>query len=364
MKTIIMQPTYLLILGFLILSSCSQKAEQTKPVIGKMTESVYASVTIQPVDMYDVFATIPGILEEVFIEEGDTVKKDQILAQVTASNPKINIESALLNLDLARENYKGKATILSSIAEEISSSEKQLRIDSLNFHRQHNLWTKGVGSKYDMENMKLKYDLTKTNLDILRKRYAQTNLELENSYKQSQNALKKAQSNLSDYYVRAKMDGKVYALLKEEGELISQQDAMAQIGKSNSFVLELLIDEVDIARIIIGQLALITLDAYEGKVYESIITKIYPLKDNRTQTFMIEAHFAESPKVLYAGLSGEANITISESDNTISIPLEYLLDENKVKTADGELEVETGMKSIDRVEIVSGIDTATVILKP
>ena len=359
-----MRRSFLMLLGFLFLQSCSDKSEKTKPAIGTMTESVYASVTIQPEDIYDVYTAAPGILENIFVNEGDTVAEGQILAQITASDPKINIENATLSLELARENYKGKATILSSIADEITSNEKQLILDSLNYFRQKSLWEQNIGSKYELENKKLKYELTFNNLDVLRKKYQQTRLELENSYKQSQVALKKAESNFSDYFIKAKINGKIYSLLKNEGELINLQEPLAQIGKSNSFLLEMLIDEVDIAKVELGQLALITLDAYPGEVFEAVITKIYLLKDNRTQTFKVEGKFRQPPKMLYAGLSGEANIILTEKKNTLTIPLEYLIDENKVKTADGEIKVQVGMKNIERAEIISGIDTATVIIKP
>lgn len=348
----------------MLFPSCTQKKEKTKPIFSKMTESVYASVTVQPEDLYDVFAATPGILDHIFINEGDSVTQDQIIAQITANTPKLNIENALLNVDLSRENYKGKATILSSISDEISSTKKQLQIDSINYFRQKNLWEKNVGSRSELETRQLKYELTQDNLDILQKRYEQTSLELENSYNQAQNALKKAKSNLSDYFIKAKINGKVYSVLKKEGELINQQEPLAQIGKSSAFIIELMIDEVDIAKISLGQFAWITLDAYEGEVFEATITKIYPLKDTRTQTFKIEANFNEPPKVLYAGLSGEANILLQEKENALSIPIEFLTEDNKVKTENGDVAVELGMKNMERIEILSGIDTSTVILKP
>lgn len=329
-----------------------------------MTESVYASVNILPQDLYDVFAATPGILDHIFINEGDSVKQDQIIAQISANTPQLNIENALLNVDLSRENYKGKATILSSITDEINSAKKQLQIDSINYFRQKNLWEQKVGSKSELENKQLKYELTQNQLDILQKRYDQTALELENSYNQAQNALEKAKSNLSDYFIKSKINGKVYSVLKKEGELINQQEALAQIGKSHSFIIELIIDEVDITKISLGQLALITLDAYQEQVFEATITKIYPLKDNRTQTFKVEANFNDPPKVLYAGLSGEANILLQVKENTISIPIEYLTENDKVITEDGKVTVELGMKNMERVEVLSGIDTATVIQKP
>lgn len=360
----LMRQIIFITIGILMFYSCGEKPIQTKPSIGLMTESVYASITIQPEDSYQLFSATSGILDKVYIKEGDFVKSNQILAQISATNPKINIESALLKVNLTHENYQGQATTLSSIAEEIKAVEKTIKIDSLNYFRQKKLWEQNIGSKFELENKKLKYELDLNNLKALKNKYQQTNLELENNYKQSQTALKKAQSNLKDYFIKAKMDGRIYSLFKNEGESINQQQPFAQVGKSDSFIIEMQIDEVDISRIELDQRVIITLDAYEGQAFEALITKIFPLKDTRTQTFKVEGKFHQTPPKLYAGLSGEANIILTKKMNTITIPLAYLMNGKKVKTAEGEVEVELGMKNLELVEVISGIDTSTVIYKP
>ncbi|MEQ9581715.1 MAG: efflux transporter periplasmic adaptor subunit, partial [Arenibacter sp.] len=67
---------------------------------------------------------------------------------------------------------------------------------------------------------------------------------------------------------------------------------------------------------------------------------------------------------LYPGLAGEGNIIISEKENVLTIPKEFLLEGNKVKTQDGLVEVVTGLQNLERVEIINGIIETTEILKP
>lgn len=349
---------------FLFLTACEEKFEETKPSFVKMTESVYASVTILPVDLYQVYSVVPGILEKVDIKEGDQVKIGQTIAKISSSNQKIQIEKAALNVNYARENYEGKATALKSITDEINLLKDQIQLDSTNFFRQKSLWKKGIGSKNQLETKQLKYESNQSKLKILFKKYDQTKFELENYFKNTQNDLKRVKSNLQDFYIKSKVDGTVYTLLKNEGELISQQQPLAQIGKSNSFVIEMMIDEVDVAKIELDQKALISLDAYEGQVFEAKVNKIYPLKDNRTQTFKVEAAFEQAPPKLFAGLSGEANIVLSEKENVLTIPVNYVLENGNVNTKDGEISIKTGMKNMEWIEVVAGIDTATVLLKP
>ena len=146
--------------------------------------------------------------------------------------------------------------------------------------------------------------------------------------------------------------------------MIGTQEPFAQLASKDSYVIEMVIDEVDIVRIKTGDKVLVNLDAYRDEIFTARISKIFPLKDERTQTFKVECRFVQAPSVLYAGLSGEANIVISEKENVMTIPATYLSDGNKVTTEEGTVEVQVGLKDFERVEILSGIDTATVIQKP
>lgn len=363
MDTMIKKFTLAIILITLI--SCGKDEESVKPIVQTLTESVYASVTVQPEDIYDVYASASGIVSKIYLREGDTIAKGQVLAEVTSDLSKLNKENAQLNLELARKKYKGDANVLDRLKDEMDANQDQLSQDSINYARQKRLMDKGVGAKADLEARKLKYDLTKKQSAILLKQYEQTAVELKSNYKQSENAVEKAMTNLSDFSIRSKINGMVYSLMKEEGELITQQSPFASIGLRNSFIIDMRIDEVDIASVSLGQKVIISLDAYKGKTFEAKITKIYPVKDERTQTFRVEAKFINAPNALYAGLSGEANIVISQKENVMTIPLEYLTEEGKVKTNDGEIEVKTGMRNLERVEIQSSkIDTSTKIIKP
>ena len=126
----------------------------------------------------------------------------------------------------------------------------------------------------------------------------------------------------------------------------------------------MLVDEVDIVRISKNQEVLINLDAYNGKVFTGIVSKILPKKDERNQTFKVEALFDKAPDVLYPGLSGEANIIIARKDNILVIPKEYLTEDNKVMTNDGLIDVALGIENLEFVEIISGISEETQIIKP
>lgn len=357
-----MKKLLIIFIGFLL--GCSNNQDGIKPEYISLTESVYASVLVQPEDLYNVYPAVAGILDSLYLREGDPVNKDQIIAHIVSQNPRIARENAKLNLELAESKYQGKATLLGNIEQEIELAKSQLHLDSVNYIRQKNIWEKNIGSQTEYETRKLKYEQGVKNLDILNKRYIQTQTDLKSAYNQSKNSLEQAQTNLQDFSIRSRMDGKVYDILKEEGEFISSQTILAKIGRAESFIIEMQIDEVDIAKISIGQTAIISLDAYPDQTFEAEIIKIYPFKDERTQTFKIEAVLMQPPKVLYAGLAGEASIVIETRDNVMTIPMEYLIDDNQVNTEDGMVKVKTGLRNMERVEILTGIDTTSILKKP
>ena len=84
----------------IVFISCTDKEEKTLPTITDITELVYSSVTIQPDSLYQVYASVHGILDKIFVEEGDSVQKGTPLLQILNSNPKLHTENAKLSFEL------------------------------------------------------------------------------------------------------------------------------------------------------------------------------------------------------------------------------------------------------------------------
>ena len=353
-----------LITLFLLLLSCGSKDEGTYPEVKPLTELVYSSVTVQPDSLYQAYAIVSGILDRNLVEEGDVVSQGDTLLQIINNAPKLNALNAKYSLDLAREKYKGKATVLNGIQDQINAATLRYRNDSLNYFRQKKLWEQNIGSKIEFDTKKLAYELSLNELHRLQNTYEQTENELQTAVKQSENNYRTALIGTRDFSVKSKINGKIYALYKEPGEIVNTMEPLASIGSVNNFIIDMLVDEVDIVRVTPGQDVLIFLDAYEGTLFEGHISKIYPKKDERNQTFKIEAVFKNPPNVLYPGLSGEANIIISKKDSALTIPKAYLIDGSMVKTEEGLIAVGTGLQNLEFIEITSGISEDTFIYKP
>lgn len=348
----------------LLIYSCGEQREKIFPRKTSLTESVYASVTVQPDRLYQAYAVVSGIVDKILVEEGDSVKKGDALIQIINNAPKLNTENARLALQLAQENYNGNAAILGGLEDEIRAAELTFANDSINYYRQKRLWEQHIGSQAEFDNRQLAFELSQNNLRLLKSRYDRTKNELATQLRQAQNNYRTSQITTKDFTVTSKIDGKVYAVFKEPGEIVNTMEPLASLGSASDFIIEMLIDEVDIVKLSVGQKTLITLDAYGAKVFSAKVGKIYPKKDERSQTFKIEAVFEELPKRLYPGLAGEGNIIISVKENALTIPKEYLVEANKVLTEEGPVEVTIGLQNLDRVEILEGISASTVLLKP
>lgn len=348
----------------LIIVSCTNKQDKMLPEQRALTESVYSSVTVQPDSLYQVYAIVAGILDKNLVEEGDLVSKGTILLQIVNNTPKLNTLNAKLALNLAQENYTGSAAILDGIKDEIEAATLKYKNDSINYFRQKNLWEQQIGSKVQYDTKKLNYQLASNTLNLLQSKYNRTKNELQTVVKQARNNYKSSLINTKDFTVKSKINGKVYALYKEPGEIVTTMEPLAAIGSATNFIIEMLVDEVDIVRISKNQKVIINLDAYNGDVFKGKVSKIYPKKDERNQTFKVEAVFDEAPKVLYPGLSGESNIIIAKKDRVLTIPKSYLFDGNKVKTDTGLVAVVTGLQNMEYIEVLSGITKDTYLYKP
>lgn len=152
-------------------------------------------------------------------------------------------------------------------------------------------------------------------------------------------------------------------MYKEPEEIVTTMELLASIESAKRFIIELLVDEVDIVQITLNQEVLINLDAYNDEIFKGKISKIYPKKDERKQTFIVEATFIEQPKVLYLGLSGKANIIIAKKEKALTLPKAFINEDTKVKTDCGLVSVTTGLQNMDYIEILSGISKDTYVHK-
>lgn len=346
-----------------LLFSCKNKNETTLPEIKSITESVYASGTVKTQNQYQVYANTSGIIERILVEEGDDVKKGQAIAQL--SNEALVANNQSTKIAASFNELKNNQTKITEAEKNVETTRLKMENDELFLKRQRNLWQQEIGTKAELENRELMYKNS-------RAIYETALLQLQDLKKQLQfNAAQSASNNqttmaqVSDLYVRSNQNGKLFSMIKKQGEMVTPQTPVAIIGNDKSFYLELQVDENDIAKVNPGQTVFITMDSYKGQVFEASISRLIPFMNERTRTFKVEATFTNPPPTLYPNLTAEANILISKKEKALLIPSNYLLNNNFVLLKNGEKrKVETGAKDYQMVEIVKGLTEKDVIQKP
>ena len=359
--------TYLVVLSTLLgltVTSCSEDREQLVVKKQQLVEAVYSSVVIEPSELYTVNASVAGYIDEIPVLIGDSVEVNDVLFMIRDVQSNATASNAKLAYDIAQRNYSGDLSLLEDMKLEIENAKLKRSNDSVNYSRNKKLFEENVITQVELEQTELLFKSSKNAHASLVNRLKRTEKELRSSLAQARNNYESSRSRSDDAIIRNKINGVVYDIMKEPGELVTMQQPVAIIGSANKFKIKMLIDEVDITKVKIGQNIIVALEAYNDQVFDAKVTHISPKMDERTQTFEIVGEFTTRPEKLYMGLTGEANIVISERSETIAIPREYLIDNNSVETSSGIVMVETGIKSLSHIEILKGIKPGDIIYKP
>lgn len=328
-----------------------------------ISEAVYASGSIKSEDQYQAYAAVSGIIQKVYVKAGDTVKVGQPLAKIVSTAQKLRTDNA--KLDAQFSDYDNNRDKLNNAAQQIALAQNRVKNDSALYFRQKALWEQQVGSRVELEQRQLAYEDAKTALYSARVSYNDLNLQLRLMAKQSKNNLQIANEQEGDFLLTSKINGRVYDFYKEEGEQVNLQTPLALIGRAGIFLPQLQVDEHDITKVKVGQAVFITMDSYEGKVFEARVSKLYPIMDERSRTFLVEARFVNTPPNLFPKVSFEANIVVRSKKRALLIPRGYVINDSLViNTKKDTLKIKTGLKDYQMIEVVSGLTVNDELIKP
>lgn len=364
LRKISMSRNILLVCGFFAISaSCNKKQELFYANYKPITQSVYASGIVKGINQYQVYAKGNGIVKEIFVTEGDFVKKggailklDNQVMSLAQSNAKATARFNDLGLN------QDKLMELQHTVEVLKETSIE---DSMLYVRQQNLFQQQVGSKLELEQRTLNYKRSKANYLSSVIKYNQLKRQVDYAAKQANVNAEISDAQLGDLIVKSELDGKIFSILKKKGEMVNSQSPVAVIANSNTYFLELLVDEFDIALIKVGQKVLLSMDSHKGQVFEAKVSKIIPIMNERNKSFLVEADFVKAPDSLYPNLTAEANIVIQNKEKALLIPRNLLVEQQYVILSSGEKRlVQTGLIDYEQVEILSGITTADALVKP
>lgn len=346
---------------------CSSDRLERKPDIKPLIEAVYASGYVVSENEYQIIAQAEGYVTEKLIHDGDAVNKGDALYILESDQQSARYRIAKEAFALADKNYREQSPVLAELRAMLNASKTKLQFDSLNFVRYENLHKQQATSQAEYDRMKLLYENSKQEYTLQESRYNKTKDQLELEWKNARNQLKITADESGRYIIRSAVEGIVFRTYKENGEMIRRGELVAVAGTMNSFYLQLNVDELDAHRVQSGQKVFAKIDAYPDKIFEAHVTRVYPYVDKQRQSIRVDAMLTESLPGTISGLALEANIIIRERKQALVIPKAYLLAGDSVLIKKNDIiqkqKITKGIETLDEVEIIHGIDSATIIIK-
>jgi len=345
------------------ISSCGKKTEETKPIRKDITATVFASGILEPEDEYNLTAQSEGYIVELKFEEGDTVKKDEVIAVIDNKTNTVNAAGSENLFGIVAQNSGPEGPALKQAEQNVQILKERSGQDSIQLGRYKKLMETNSISKLELENVKLAYETSKTNY-----LNAAQNYRLQKQQVDQQLVSQKLQRDVSSVsnennQVKAILRGKIYKKMKQLGDYVRRGDVIAVIGSAETLFTKLSIDETNISKIRVGQSAVIQLNTNKEKNYKGVVKEIYSSFDDQTQSFYCKVYFTDRLDFKISGTQVQANIIVGEKKNTLVIPRNFLGYGNKVTIkGKGETTVEPGFVSGDWVEIKKGLDENTTLV--
>ena len=271
-----------------------------------------------------------GQIATLAVEEGDMVKKDQILLELWNKETKARVKAA--------ERSADQTCIISAKAQRDAD-------------RSNELFSKGLASEEAKE-------AAVTN--------AESGLAACNAAKAQVEVTK---ASLERTQLIAPFGGIVAEIEGELGEYVTP----SPVGVATKPTLDLIdntciyikapIDEIDAPEVVAGLKSRITMDAFGQKEFPATVRRVAPYVldlEKQARTVEIEAVFDNPQEFLLPGYSADITIIVDTSEETLSIPSQAVMGGNSVYliNSDGtisEKEIEVGLSNWQVTEVLSGL---------
>jgi len=343
-------------------SGTKQVSVRIEPVQRRdLISSVTASGNVTPHTKVDLSSDITGKIVRLAVKEGEMVSKGQFLLQIDASEAQANVERAEAALSAAKA---AAAQAKANLIQAQKSYERSLGIKKINPQ---------LMSDEQMEQLRTTVDVDQATLD------AQNHLVDQNIAELAQ-----VKSALSKTTIYAPMAGRVTRLNVEGGETAIMgtlnKDAATLLTISDMSVLEtkVKVDETDVARIRLGDSALVQIDAFPDTTFLGRVTKISnssvksatATQSNGDQAvdYEVTIQLLNVPPETRPDFSATAKIVTDSRKNVLSIPIIALTvrEDSAMTTGDTAVGLgkpkpkkEVGKKDVEGVFVVGSDNKVT-----
>lgn len=259
---------------------------------------------VDPVTKVDVKSAVSGRVLTLKIREGAIVRQGDVLAEI---EPDVN-----------------QAQSLSDVQASVKDTELKLQDAERDYTMQKALFDQGLLGHDAYRSSEIKRDQAKEALRAAQMRYQ---IVEDRGIPISGNA------SSQNARVTAPMSGVVIKKGVELGETVTSGvssfnagTVLFTVADLKSLIIRVNLNEVDIAKVHVGQPVRVTLDAYPQKIFTGKVTFVAPSADlvEKIKVFKIEVTLDELGEAFRTGMSANVEILGEKRDKAVSIPLEAL----------------------------------------
>ncbi|MCE2844310.1 MAG: efflux RND transporter periplasmic adaptor subunit [Sediminibacterium sp.] len=314
-----------------------------KVALRTITESVNASGKVYPEIEVKVSPDISGEIVSLFVEEGDSVKKGQLLAKIYAdiySSQRDQVTASVNQVKAQYENVKANLSGLKTVYENAKATNERYK----------KLFADKIVSRSEYEQTEQAFRSAESNYNGAKESIKSGEAQIQGVRAQ----LARAEKDLARTSILAPMDGIVSSMGVKKGERVVGTAQMAgtemmRVADMKSIEVRVDVGENDITKVKIGDTALVEVDAYNNRKFKGIVYKIANPVSNATSAMASSTEvanykvhirlFTESYQDLIKenakfpfrpGMTASADIQTKSKVNVISVPL------NAVTTRDKE----------------------------
>lgn len=331
-----------LLIAFSLLSNKDAgviKVSAEKAAVRSITETVTASGQVYPEYAVKISPDVSGEITDLNVQEGDSVRKGQVLARVYADNYALDRDEASARLGQSQANVENSKAALGVQKAALDKAQQA-------FDRNKRLFDDRVISKAEFEQYESDYIAAKANYNAS----LQNIRSLQAGMRSSQTGLVAANKVLGRATIVSPISGTISSLKVEKGERVVGTAQMAgtemmTVADMNTMEVRVNVGENDIVKVSIGDNADIEVDAYTGRKFAGVVTKIassvksasgtgaststtndvtnYEVRiriDKESyQDLLDPAHPRRFP--FRPGMNASADIKTKRKDNVVSVPI-------------------------------------------
>ncbi|MDZ7374469.1 MAG: efflux RND transporter periplasmic adaptor subunit [candidate division KSB1 bacterium] len=285
--------------------------------------------TIYPAYQYIVAPKVSGRVIEIRKRIGDPVRKNEVVARLDDAEYQQAVREAEANLKIA----------LAALAE----AQSQYALAKQELERVQLLKEKGIASPAELDAATTNYEAQQSRLKL-----AQAQVE------QREAALRSAQIRLEYTLLTAPAPGFTGERFVDEGALLAANSPVISVVGIEKVIVRTSVPERDYGRIRPGQPASISVDAFPGRTFAGVVSRLAPVVREESRMAEMEVEVPNDSLVLKPGMFARVEVVLDKRERAQLIPTGALT------TRDGEqgvFVVDANNRIARFVPIVTGIAT-------